>query len=240
MDGGERLVNDPLVIIPGLLADARVVLPQMLAVGEKMGVTVSLPVQGHSVEPMAEAVLHACPPRFALMGMGLGGAVALEVMRRAADRITRVIFVATDPLPEDPKVAAEREVRMVAVRAGRMGEMLLADVCVGTGPDAEFAMDVQRDMAFDLGEGVYLRQSRALQRRPDQQKTLRKAAMPALLIAGAEDRIVSPRRMEFMESLMPHARLVVIERVGSLPTLEAPDAVNEVITGFLGEPLFLR
>ncbi len=233
-------MTDPLVIIPGLMSDARVVLSQMLALGEKMPVTVCLPVQGHSVEPMAEAVLHACGPRFALMGVGLGGAVALEVMRRAADRITRVIFVATDPLPEDPKVAAEREVRMVAVRAGRLGEMLMHDVSVGSGPDAEFAFSVQRDMAFDLGEGVYLRQSRALQRRPDQQKTLRKAAMPALLIAGADDRVVSPRRMEFMESLMPHARLVVIESAGGLLTLEAPDAVNEAITGFLAEPLFLR
>jgi pimeloyl-ACP methyl ester carboxylesterase len=233
-------VNDPLVIIPGLLSDARMVLPQMLAVGERMGVVVSLPVQGHSVEPMAEAVLHTCPPRFALMGMGLGGAVALEVMRRAADRISRVIFVATDPLPEDPKVAAEREVRMVAVRAGRLGEMLLHDVCVGTGADADFALGVQRDMAFDLGEGVYLRQSRAMQRRPDQQKTLRKAAMPALLIAGAEDRIVPPRRMDFMQSLMPHARLEVVEGAGSLLTLEAPEAVNGLVEAFLAEPLFLR
>lgn len=233
-------MNDPLVIIPGLLSDARIVLPQMLAVGEKMGVIVSLPLQGHSVEPMAEAVLHACPQRFALMGLGLGGVVALEVMRRAGDRITRVIFVGTDPLPEDPKVAAEREVRMVAVRAGRLGEMLMHDVCVGSGPDAEFAMDVQRDMAFDLGEGVYLRQSRALQRRPDQQKTLRKAAMPALLLAGAEDRIVPPRRMDFMQSLMPRARLHMIEGAGSLPTLEASDAVNDLITTFLGEPLLLR
>ncbi|MGL4320853.1 MAG: alpha/beta fold hydrolase, partial [Paracoccaceae bacterium] len=149
-------------------------------------------------------------------------------------------FVATDPLPEDPKVAAEREVRMVAVRAGRLGEMLMHDVCVGTGPDAEFAMDVQRDMAFDLGEGVYLRQSRALQRRPDQQKTLRKAAMPALLIAGTDDKIVPPRRMDFMESLMPRARLQVIEGAGSLPTLEAPEAVNNLITAFLAEPLLLR
>jgi pimeloyl-ACP methyl ester carboxylesterase len=233
-------VNDPLVIIPGLLSDARVVLPQMLAVGEKMGVIVSLPVQGHSVEPMAEAVLHACPARFALMGVGLGGIVALELMRRAGERISQVIFVATDPLPEDPKVAAEREVRMVAVRAGRLGEMLMHDVSVGTGPDAEFAMDVQRDMAFDLGEGVYLRQSRALQRRPDQQKTLRKAAMPALLIAGADDRIVPPRRMDFMQSLMPRARLHIIEGAGSLPTLEAPEAVNNLITAFLAEPLLLR
>lgn len=233
-------MNDPLVIIPGLMCDARVVLSQMLAVGEKMAVTVSLPVQGHAVEPMAEAVLHAAPSRFALMGVGLGGMVALEVMRRAPDRITRVIFVATDPLPEDPKVAAAREVRMVAVRAGRLGEMLGHDVGVGSGPDAEFAMSVQRDMAFDLGEGVYLRQSRALQRRPDQQKTLRKAAMPALLIVGAEDRIVPVRRMDFMQSLMPRATLQVLDGVGGLPTLEAPEAVNDAVTAFLAEPLLLR
>ena len=226
-------MNDPLVIIPGLLSDARIVLPQMLAVGEKMGVIVSLPLQGHSVEPMAEAVLHACPQRFALMGLGLGGVVALEVMRRAGDRITRVIFVGTDPLPEDPKVAAEREVRMVAVRAGRLGEMLMHDVCVGSGPDAEFAMDVQRDMAFDLGEGVYLRQSRALQRRPDQQKTLRKAHVPTLILAGEADTIVPRRRTEFLAAMMPHGCLEFIPGAGHLPQLEQPEAVTGALRTFL-------
>jgi pimeloyl-ACP methyl ester carboxylesterase len=233
-------VSEPLLLIPGLLCDARVMLAQMLVVGAGCSVQVALPTQGQTVEVMSQAVLDTAPPRFALMGQGLGGLVALDIIRRAPDRVTRVILSATDPLPEDPKVAADREGRMVAARAGRLGEMVGLEVTLAEGPDAAMVLALQRDMAFELGEGVYLRQSRALQRRPDQQKTLRRAAMPALLFAGAVDRIVTPRRMEFMASLMPRAALHVLEGAGSLPTIEAAEAVNAALVAFLAEPLLLR
>ncbi|MGL5008591.1 MAG: alpha/beta fold hydrolase, partial [Paracoccaceae bacterium] len=219
-------MTEPLILIPGLLCDARVMLAQMLAVGADCTVQVTLPTQGQTVEVISQAVLEGAPPRFALMGQGLGGLVALDVIRRAPDRVTRVILSATDPLPEDPKVAADREARMVAARAGRLGEMIAQETTLAAGPDADMVLALQRDMAFELGEGVYMRQSRALQRRPDQQKTLRRAAMPALLFAGAADRVVTPRRMEFMASLMPRAALHVLDNAGSLPTIEAPEAVN--------------
>lgn len=222
------------------MCDARVMLAQMLAVGADCTVQVSLPTQGQTVEVISQAVLDGAPSRFALMGQGLGGLIALDVIRRAPDRVTRVILSATDPLPEDPKVAADREARMVAARAGRLGEMIALEITLADSPDAAMVLALQRDMAFELGEGVYLRQSRALQRRPDQQKTLRKAAMPALLFAGAADRVVTPRRMEFMASLMPRATLHILENAGSLPTLEAPAAVNDALQAFLAAPLLLR
>lgn len=233
-------MSEPLLLIPGLLCDARAMLAQMLTVGPACTVQVALPTQGQTVEVISQAVLEGAPPRFALMGQGLGGLIALDIIRRAPDRVTRIILSATDPLPEDPKVAAEREGRMVAARAGRLGEMVAHEITLADGPDAAMVLALQRDMAFELGEGVYLRQSRALQRRPDQQKTLRRAAMPALLFAGAADRIVTPRRMEFMASLMPRATLHVLEGAGSLPTIEAAEAVNSALTNFLAAPLLLR
>lgn len=233
-------MNEPLLLIPGLSCDARVMLAQMLAVGAECAVQVALPTQGQTVEVISHAVLETAPPRFALMGQGLGGLVALDLVRRAPDRVTRIILSATDPLTEEPKVAADREARMVAARAGRLGEVIAQEISLADTPEAAMVLALQRDMAFELGEGVYLRQSRALQRRPDQQKTLRRAAMPALVIAGAADRLVTPRRMEFMSSLMPRATLHVIEGAGSLPTIEAPEAVNAALLAFLAGPLLLR
>ena len=233
-------MSEPLLLIPGLLCDARVMLPQMLAVGADRAVQVAVPTQGQTVEVISQAVLDAAPPRFAVMGQGLGGLIALDIIRRAPGRVTHLILSATDPLPEDPKVAADREGRMVAARAGRLGEMVAHEITLHDGPDAAMVLALQRDMAFELGEGVYIRQSRALQRRPDQQKTLRRAAMPTLLFAGAVDRVVTPRRMEFMASLMPRAVLHVLDTAGSLPTIEAPDAVNAALMAFLAAPLLLR
>ena len=243
MVAGKRGVTEPVVLIPGLMCDARCVLAQLLAVGPTHSVQMCLPTTGQTVEQMAETVLAAAPRNFALIGQGLGGVVALDVIRRAGERVTRVVLLATDPLPEDPKIAAAREARMVAARAGRLGQVMADEVpetSLAETPDRAMVMALLREMALDLGEGVFLRQSRAMQRRPDQQKTLRRAAMPALLIAGAADRLVPPRRAEFMASLMPRASVLVLPQAGHLPTVEAPEAVNAAILPFLEAPLLLR
>ncbi len=89
------------------------------------------------------------------------------------------------------------------------------------------------DMARDLGPDVFEDQSRALQRRPDYQATLRKAKTPTLILCGAHDKLTPVKRHEFMAELMPHARLTVLENAGHILTLEDPEAVNIALRDWL-------
>ena len=188
-------------------------------------------------------MLASAPQRFALVGHGLGGNVALDVIRRAPERASSVIFLATDPLSEAPQLAAAREARMIAARTGRLRQAMAEEV-----PEAALYDSIDRpavlalveDMAFGLGEGVFMRQSRALQRRPDQQKTLRRTLLPALFLAGAHDTVVPLRRQEFARDLMPNSALKVLEDAGHLPTLETPEEVTRAIAQFLSGPMILR
>jgi pimeloyl-ACP methyl ester carboxylesterase len=95
-------------------------------------------------------------------------------------------------------------------------------------------------MAFALGAEVFIAQSRALQRRRDQQKTLRRTTIPALILAGAQDGLVPVRRQSFMADLMPSARVQVIEGAGHLLPLERPEAVSKALESFFNGPLILR
>jgi pimeloyl-ACP methyl ester carboxylesterase len=95
-------------------------------------------------------------------------------------------------------------------------------------------------MALGLGAEVFVTQSRAMQRRPDQQRTLRRAMVPALILAGADDPLVPLRRQELIASLMPVARLQVIDGAGHLPSIEQPGAVSAALEAFLSGPLLLR
>ena len=71
-------------------------------------------------------------------------------------------------------------------------------------------------------------------------KTLRRAMLPALVIAGEHDPVAPVRRQDFTAQLMPHGKLVTIPDAGSLPTLEQPEAVTAAIEAFLAGPMMLR
>ena len=57
---------------------------------------------------MAEAVLAAMPPRFALVGLSLGGYVAFEIVRRALGRIERLALLDTTAAADSPTRRAGR------------------------------------------------------------------------------------------------------------------------------------
>src|SRR3989338_7196785 len=236
-------MNDPLVLIPGLMADARLFLPQMVQLGADRAMLVVLPTRGETVEQMSEAILPALPPKFALLGHGLGGDIALDLIRRVPDRVTRVILMATDPLPDPPASAAAREMRIVAARSGRLGQAMHEEIPPAALADTEWRAEILalvQDMALGLGEGAFLRQSRALQRRPDQQKTMRRGELPPLGIAGAAGTLGPMRRSEFTAGLMPFGKLQVIADAGHLASLEQPEAVSEALAAFLKGPVLLR
>lgn len=236
-------VTDPLVVIPGFMADARSFLPQLVQLGASRLIVLILPTQGESVEQISKAALPMLPPKFALLGHGLGGAVAIDILRRMPNAVARIALIATDPLTEPPQTAAAREIQVVAAKSGKLAEAMTHEIPLTALAETQWREDVMalvQDMAAGLGPDQFQRQSRALQRRPDQQKTLRSSKVPALILAGAADTIVPVRRAEFLAGLMPSGRLRVIEAAGHLPQLEQPEAVSKVLAEFLAGPLLLR
>ena len=236
-------MSEPLVFLPGLMADARLFLPQMVALGTRYAMQVILPTHGETVEENSQFVLDQAPARFALIGHGLGGAIALDVLRRMAERVTRVVLISTPPLSETPQAAAGREARIVAARSGRLQGAMQEEIPLTALADTEWrgeVMALMQDMALGLGEGVFLRQSRAMQRRPDQQKTMRRIKIPALIMGGEADTLLPVKRQEFTAGLMPYGKMSVIEGAGHVPTLEQPDLVSTAIEAFLNGPVLLR
>src|SRR3546814_5973887 len=61
-----------------------------------------------STAAMAETVLAAMPPRFALAGLSMGGYVALEIMARAPERVARLALLDTRFQTDSAEEAARR------------------------------------------------------------------------------------------------------------------------------------
>jgi pimeloyl-ACP methyl ester carboxylesterase len=236
-------MNEPLLLLPGMMCDARVFLPQIVALSRDRAVQVGNVSSGGTVELIAEQVLAAAPARFALAGHGLGGVVAMEVARRAPDRVTRIALLDTNAQSEMPNVAAAREAQIVKARAGRLADAIRDGVKSGDlapGPRNAGILKLLMDMALEFGPEVYIRQCRVMQRRPDQQKTLRVLRAPALVVCGLFDQITPLRRHEFMATLIPHARLEAVADAGHFPMLEQPDETTRLVRSWLAQPLVLR
>ncbi len=230
---------EPLILLPGMLADARMWRPQAEALALERAVTVAPTHLGASVGEVAAQVIDASPRRFALAGHGLGGVVALEVLRRAPERVARLALMATEALAETPQTAAAREEGIVAAKAGRLADVVRrmpSFNALGAGPRRATVQGIVEDMAADLGPDVLVRQSRLMQRRPDQQRALRQLRVPVLILAGGQDTAFPLARHEFLASMISSATLSVIEEAGHLAPLEAPAAVTAALRRWMAAP----
>lgn len=236
-------MREPLVLLPGFMCDARVFGPQVAALSFDTPVMLAPVTQGERIEEIASALLTAAPAKFAVAGMGFGGMVAMELMRRAPDRVTRIALLDASPLAETPQDASAREARIIRARTGRLQEVLEDDVTtagLAVAPYRNDVMGLALDMGLHLGSEVYTRQSRALMRRKDQQAVMRKCKVPALVLCGAENAALPVKRHQFLSTLIPSARLEVIEGAGHLASLEQPEAVINALRAWQRQPFVLQ
>lgn len=229
-------MRDPVVFLPGMMCDARLFLPQIVALGTVHPVMVSPMTQGERIEEIASNVLSAAPARFALAGLSMGGIVAMEIIRRAPERVSRLALMDTNPLAETPAKAAERDPQIMRVRAGRLEDVMRDEIkpnYLAPGPKRLEVLETVMAMAMDLGPRVFERQSRALQRRRDQQTTLSKIKVPTLVMCGEHDALCPVARHSFMADMIAGADLCVVPDAGHLPTLENPEVVNDALEDWL-------
>lgn len=202
-------MRDPLVFLPGLMCDAHLFAGQIAAFSPDYPVSVMPVGHGERLEEIASSLIHVLPPRFALVGHSIGGMIAMELLRRAPERVTRIALMSTTPLAETPQAAADYEPAIIKLKSGRLQEGVEALVPPGTlaaGTGRQVAMAQLMMMAERVGEGAIIRQVRALQRRRDYQPTLRRCKVPTLLMCGAEDGLTPPKRHDYMAGLIPMPR----------------------------------
>ena len=226
----------PIVMLPGHMCDARLFGPQRAALPGRLVLVGDLTADDN-VAAMARRVLGIAPPRFALLGLSMGGIVAFEILRQARERVARLALLDTNPLPESEDRSTARLELMRLVAAGG-----LKDVVVERLKPAYLASESREDavllgllveMALDLGPCVFDRQARALLSRPDSRELLAHIRVPTLVLCGREDALCPVAVHEAMAAAIPGATLAVVERAGHLPTLERPAAVNAAIRHWL-------
>lgn len=236
-------MREPLVFLPGMMCDERLFGPQIAALSPEHAVTVAPITGGDRMEEIASGLLDVLPRKFALAGLSMGGIVAMEILRRAPERVSRVALMDTNALAETPQSAADYEPFIIKLKAGLLEaavQSLFRPDYLAPGSQRTTILNTLAQMSENIGCEAIIRQVRAIQRRRDYQSTLRQCKVPALVLCGEHDGLTPRRRHEAMAALIPYAELAVIHDAGHLPTLEAPDAVTAALRVWLKQPLVLQ
>jgi pimeloyl-ACP methyl ester carboxylesterase len=227
----------PLVLLPGTLCDAELWRHQVQQLGDIAAPFVGDLTRDDSIAAMAERVLQAAPARFALAGLSMGAIVALEIMRRAPERVIALALLDTNPaVPDHSQIAAWRE-EIELAESGLFEELVenrwIPSLLEASGSRGVPLRDAIRQMAHHVGPESYVRQLQAQIGRPDSWSSLAAIVCPALLLGGRQDTMCPPALHEAIAAAIPNARLAIIEDCGHLSTLEQSEAVTALLRRWL-------
>lgn len=188
------------------------------------------------VEALLEEV---APADFTIAGNSLGGLVAWRYAADNPGRVDAVVLLAPggysiNGVTEDP-VDPPLPVRLYLQNAPQAGVNAATAALFGDPDQAPEGMTARiGDLMREPGVGDALVERIRQFTLPDPNADLARIEAPVLIIWGAEDPMIPAEHAErFSAALEARHEIVLLDGVGHLPQLEAPDETVEAVRAFL-------
>jgi pimeloyl-ACP methyl ester carboxylesterase len=225
----------PILLIPGLNCSARLYAGQIPSLWVLGPVIVADHRRDDRMPAIARRILERAPSRFRLAGLSMGGYIALEIMRQAPERVTKLALLDTSARPDLPEQTERRRKLIALAHEDRMTEIndalwpLLVHESRMRDRDLRALVD---QMAAETGPAAFIREQEAIISRADSRPLLSAIRCPTLVVVGEEDRLTPPDLAREIAQGIPAARLEIVARSGHLTSIEQPDAITKLLTGF--------
>ena len=184
-------------------------------------------------------------PKATVVGLDLGGAVALRLAATRPERVDRLFLVnpiALDEIPAEDIKTLQRNTARFAFRVSRgilgaapiLGELLRRSVS-----DVEHMPDklIARYLAPYVGEeGLehLLLLARSVDDQDMEDADLRSLSQPTLIVWGDQDPWIGPKFPERLAEAIPGSRLVRLPAIGRLVPEESPETLVSLLLEFIG------
>jgi pimeloyl-ACP methyl ester carboxylesterase len=231
----------PLLLLPGMLCDGTSWQAQVEGLANICAPSVVSYGPADSIGAMADVVLASAPEIFALAGHSMGGRVALEVYRRAPQRVARLALLCTDYRGHVSEEARNQEIAngeglkalarnegMDAVARRITGIALPpdrhADKPLVAAVTAMIACFTPAHLAAHLHAGLT---------RPDFTDLLSAITCPTLICAGEKDVMRPVEVHKNMAAKIPSSRLTIIQGGGHMIAMEYPEQVTAAMRSWI-------
>jgi 3-oxoadipate enol-lactonase len=215
-------------------ADFRVLAPDLPGYGDSppRGPKVTMGELADAVRRLIDALEVRRP---VIVGLSMGGLVAMELGLRASERVAGVVLAATTAAPVTPREAAERRATAERLERDGMLDVALEMAARLFGPAARrnpAVVEPILSMMLRTPPDGAAAAMRGRAERPDYRALLPHLQVPALVVAGDHDGYADESVVAELVGALPDPEVVRIPGSGHLPNLEAPDEFDEAVRRF--------
>jgi pimeloyl-ACP methyl ester carboxylesterase len=216
---------------------SRTIAPDLRGYGESERGSDSVFTQENFACDLARLLDHLSIDRACVIGLSMGGQIAMEFARAFPQRTAALILAATFAQGETPAGVTERNRaadRMLVEGIVPIGsEMLCKLISPATLKNQPLVASKVFQMICQtnpVGAAAAVR-GRALRR--DYRPSLAEFIGPSMIVLGADDAYTSLPDGHALQSLMSNCRLEIFEGIGHMPNLEDEDRFNQCLHSFL-------
>lgn len=236
------------VSIPGLAECFRVFAPDLPGYGASGQPEVPYTIE-YFTRFLADFAAALQLDRFHLIGLSMGGQIALNYALRAPDRLERLVLVSTAGIGLRPRWAI---LAKTLNRAPRLYEIMRR---MGTATPERLRLGM-RNIVYDPQQmsRAFLEEIRTAVRAPgagrawrfylqneltwtgfrtDLLGRLKEIRCPTLIVHGLHDRMIPVHRARAAHERIPASELRILEHCGHWPQREQPEVFNQVVLEFL-------
>jgi 3-oxoadipate enol-lactonase len=168
-----------------------------------------------------------------LVGLSMGGYIALALWRRAPERVAGLVLTDTRAGADDAAAREARQAQIAAVLEGGVEPLVPRWLAAQLGPTTIGArpavIAAHRALLAGAPPDGVIGALRAMAARRDATPLLATVTVPTLVVVGAEDTLTPVAEAEGLHAGIAGSVLSVIDGAGHLPPLETPVAFADAV-----------
>jgi pimeloyl-ACP methyl ester carboxylesterase len=222
--------------IQALSTTHRIIAPELRGHGKTEATPGPYKMENFADDLKALIEARRCGPVM-MIGHSMGGYVTFAFLRRYPKLVAGLGLICTRPGADTPEAKTNRE--NLAQRVEKEGSVAVVDAMFPKmlAPSTyteqpELSDNIRRMMLATPVVGIAAA-LRGMALRTDSSDLLPTIKVPTLIIAGADDQLISPKESENMAKQIPGATPHVVPGAGHLPSMEKPEEFNRVLREFL-------